>query len=146
MRTSKTPNPRHHLGTDVLTSFPPQVIPNATTIRPHLISIGLSCGRAEEISNAYLKACDELRSVCEASLRKAIASLEGPVTTQTVENMVRIWSAEYSKQANIWAESAFSRAHELVVNTLPQNNAQKKSSFNYVRDPMLSNYFTDTCE
>jgi hypothetical protein len=143
MRYSEKSKPRRLLNDDVLTRFPSQLIPSAATIFPQLQEIGLSCVQAEELSNAYLKACSELRSVCESSLRNAIASLEGPVMTDTVVNMVRIWSAEHSKQTTLWAESALSRARELTGNIQSQNSPGKKSSFNHVCNSLLAHHFTD---
>ncbi|KAF8225090.1 hypothetical protein L208DRAFT_1380767 [Tricholoma matsutake] len=127
---------------DLLVSFPPQLIPSTTTILPQLEETGLPHGLAEEISSTYLKACDELRSICELSLRKAVASLEGSVTTETVHSMVRIWSTAHSQRTSTWSESAVSRARALVAKTQSRDTSEaKKASFNYEYTPLLEKYF-----
>ncbi|KAF8221696.1 hypothetical protein L208DRAFT_1371771 [Tricholoma matsutake] len=139
MRLSKTPKHRRHSHDDVLTRFPPQLIPSATIIYPRLQEIGLPHEQAEEISNAYLKSCNELRSMCDISLRNAVSSMEGPVTTDTVANMIQMWSTAHSKQTAVWAESAFSRAREFTENA--PSRIIKKSTFNHEYTPLLEKYF-----
>lgn len=143
MRLSKTPKHRRHSHDDVLTRFPPQLIPSATIIYPRLQEIGLPHEQAEEISNAYLKSCNELRSMCDISLRNAVSSMEGPVTTDTVANMIQMWSTAHSKQTAVWAESAFSRAREFTENA--PSRIIKKSTFNHVRNPVHTYNLIDLC-
>jgi hypothetical protein len=120
--------------------LPPQLIPSATPISPQLEEIGLSSRLAGEVSTAYLKSCCELRSICESSLRKAIAASQGSVMTETVQDVIRIWSVAHSQQTNLWAEAAFFRAREWVAKT--RNISQpKKPSFNHVRRRIVSHHF-----
>ena len=134
MQSSRVPESRQRSIDNPLAFFPSPLIQRATTILPQLEETGLSFELAEELSSTYIKACNELHSTCESSLRKAVASLDDSITTEMIHSMIRIWSAAHSQRTSTWADSAICRARILVEKAKSRSTKfqARKSGFNHV--------------
>nr|QQL12046.1 mating-type protein HD2.2 [Hypsizygus marmoreus] len=125
-----------------------QAIPAATSIVSRLQEMGLPLAVAKRVDGAYLRTSDELRDVCETSLRAALrdASSQSPLTADQVKTMNQVWIASHAQQTRQWAEDALSRARAFLATVVPEVDAsnitkEKKPVFNHEYTPLLEKYF-----